>query len=374
MATTFFEGIAIGNRSPLAALQRAVEYITDPEKTDGGSLVFSTGCEALTAGEEMYLVQQEAEYATGRSVKQNRGGKSYCAMWMRQSFAPGEVTPELAHTIGKQLAEKILGDKYQYVVATHIDTHCIHNHILFNVIGSDQKKYHQNKYTPAMVAEISDQLCREHGLSVVEEPQKGSRGAKHPGKNEPGFRDTLRQDIDRIVQQSGSWEDFLDRMGETYHVFKRGQQYSFRHRSNGQQRNIRLSSLGYGYTEAELEKRIAFYSHGRNKPEIFRGSPHSYSAKLRDIKSIFAAVDAMEQNRVSTLAEYTLRLAELGKEETETLAQMKQERIAGHAQSEPILQRRIDEIREERKELLRMRAVIEKHRPTQEKGDDGLDR
>ena len=106
MATTYIEGIEIGERAVETALSRSIDYITDPEKTDGGQLVSGINCDALSAAGEFFAYQKEVENATGRSVKNGRGKTSYCAMMMRQSFLPGEVTPEKAHRIGLELAEK----------------------------------------------------------------------------------------------------------------------------------------------------------------------------------------------------------------------------------------------------------------------------
>ena len=370
MATTFFEGIEIGNRSVPAALERSVAYVIDPAKTDHGSLVSSFQCEAQSAAQEMYLHQQEAEQATGRSVKQNGSRKSYCAMWMRQSFAPGEVTPELAHSLGIQLAKEVLGDKYQFVVATHIDTHCIHNHIIFNVVGADYKKFHQDKYTPDRVARISDRLCRAHGLSVIEEPKKERPGLHHPGQKHSSFRDTLRTDVERCASQAKSWEDFLSLMSENYYIFQRGKNVSFRHRTNGQQRNIRLASLGYGFDEETLRKKIGDFTRADTCPLFREPNPHSYSAKLREVKSKFAAMDAMDQQHVSSQSDYLTRLTELRTEEKEILSNLKNARIHKDSAQEEKLQKRMDEIRQERKELIRMRAAVGK----EQRGDEEIDR
>lgn len=370
MATTFFEGLEIGNRSVLAAIERSVAYVIDPAKTDHGSLVSAFGCEAQTAAQEMYLHQQEAEQATGRSVRQNGDRKSYCAMWMRQSFAPGEVTPELAHEIGVQLAKKVLGDKYQFIVATHIDTHCIHNHIIFNVVGSDLKKYHQNKYTPDFVARISDRLCRAHGLSVIEEPQKDRPGLHHPGKKVSGYHNTMRKDVEQFSSQAKSWEEFLSLMETKYYMFRRGERLSFRHRTNGQERNFTLASLGYGFDEQSLRKKIGDFTRADTCPLFREPNPHSYSVKLREVKSKFAAMDAMDQQHVSSQSDYLTRLTELRTEEKEILSNLKNARIHKDSAQEEKLQKRMDEIRQERKELIRMRAAVGK----EQRGDEEIDR
>lgn len=367
MATTYIEGIEIGDRAVETALSRSIDYITDPEKTDGGQLVSGINCDALSAAGEFFAYQKEVENATGRSVKNSRGKTSYCAMMMRQSFLPGEVTPEKAHQIGLELAEKFLGGKYQCVVATHVNTHCIHNHFIFNIIGEDQKKYHQTKYTPFRLAEVSDKICREHFLYVIKNPGKERNSiAFHAGRSEKAYRDTLRADIDLAVVQSKSWEDFLALMSADYYISERGNTVSFRHRTNGQQRNIRLTEkLGADYTRDGIERRIdtSLSREADTRPVFHPGE--TYSAKLHNIKTMLASMDAMDRFDISSKSEYIEKLSELRIEETRLWQELKEVRIKEQfdlvSDREQEILEKLDDLESARSQLLRLRAAMEKN-------------
>lgn len=363
MATTYFEGIAVGRRSVLAALARVVEYIYDFDKTDNGRLAFGSGCSPPSAAEEMYLWQKEAEHATGRTVKDAPGGKkAYCAMWMRQSFAPGEVTPETALEVGKRFAQEVLGDRYQYLVTTHIDTHCIHNHILFNVIGSDYKKYHQTKYTPKEIARISDRLCREYGLSVVENPNPAIRQNRplHAGPDRVNYSETLRKDIDRAAELARSWDEFLSLMEVDYVITTRNGALLYRHRTNGQQRAIRGARLGKGFSESRLKALI--------EPSPPAGK--TYSAKLRGIKQMLQTMDTMDQYHIGSEQSYLESISQLREQEAETLAALRRARQSHDKEAAAGQLEQLEKIRGQRQKLVRMHGVVNQ----KQKGRDDLDR
>jgi|GEM_PF-1362381 len=289
MATTFITGIEVRpGRSPVATARDSIAYIENPEKTRNGKLVSSFQCSPESAYFEMMETQQEFERRTGRKVVQDYGGKkkSYILMTMRQSFAPGEVTPEEAHKIGCEMARKFLRGKYQYVVATHIDKHCIHNHITFNIIGSDFKKYHQTKYTPRHLRELSDKLCEEHGLSVVVPSEWQKR--RYTNERVTSYRTILKNDIDQCIAAAQSYGDFLNRMKEMYYIDDTGKYLRFRSRTNGQQRMIRSYTLGKGYSRKEIQRRTA------KEEEL--DNPLTYTQKLRNIEAMIHAVGYIRKN------------------------------------------------------------------------------
>lgn len=293
MATTFIEGIGVRpGRTPLITARDSIGYIINPEKTDGGKLVTAYRCSPETAHFEIMMEQHEFEQQTGRKVIQNYkdGKQSYMLMTMRQSFAPGEVTPEQAHEIGCKLAERILGGKYQYVVATHINTHCIHNHITFNIVGSDLKKFRQTKYTHKHLAEISDKLCEEYGLAVVV-PSPEWQKRKYTNEKQTPFREILKADIDHAVETAQSYEEFLKLMEQNYRLDDQGKYLKFRHRTNGQQRYIRSYSLGTAYTAENIRARISgrFVEMNPVQHELQDDKPASYSQKLRNVKAMLNA-------------------------------------------------------------------------------------
>lgn len=148
MATTYIRGIEVwSKRTSMETAYHTIAYIENPKKTRNGELVSAFRCDPNLAYLEMMLEQKSYEQETGRKVitKYSGGRKSYLLMHMRQSFLPGEVTPEQAHEIGRELADRFLKGKYQYVIATHIDKAHIHNHIIFNIIGDEQRKFRQTK-------------------------------------------------------------------------------------------------------------------------------------------------------------------------------------------------------------------------------------
>ena len=297
MATTFITGINVRpGRTPLVTARDSIAYIINPEKTQNGKLVTAFRCSPATAHFEIVMEQHEYEQRTGRKVIEDYAGrkKSYLLITMRQSFAPGEVTPETAHEIGCKLAEQFLGDKYQYVVATHVDKHCVHNHITFNIVGSDMKKFHQTKYTHRRLSEISDNLCKEYGLTVVV-PSQDWQKRKYTNDRQTSFRTILKSDIDQAISAAKSYDEFLQLMNEKYRIDSQMKYLKFRHRTNGQQRYIRSYSLGAAYTEQNIRARIA----GEHVPALQKSNSHqkavveelhvTYTQRLRNVEAMLHA-------------------------------------------------------------------------------------
>ncbi len=198
---------------------------------------------------------------------------------LRQSFHFDEnITPEKAHEVMRQLAEEFIGNDYQYVIATHIDQHCIHSHIMMNYIGSDYKKWHDKRQSAKLFQKVSDRICKENSLSILEPelPGRSRVYSKHPTRV---YRKVLKNDIDWIIPKVSSWDQFLLELSKQYFVKASGKHISVRHRTNGQKRNIRLYTLDSAYTEAALKQRI-----GTEAPIIVE---HTYSAQLSFAKQLF---------------------------------------------------------------------------------------
>lgn len=289
MATTFITGIAVRpGRTQFQTACDSIFYIENPKKTRNGELVSTFRCSPRSAPLEMIHEQSLYEQETGRKVIQNYGGKkkSYLLMTIRQSFKPGEVSPEQAHRIGCELAKRFLGDKYQYVVATHIDKAHIHNHIIFNIVGNDMKKFHQTKYTPKHLREISDKLCRENDLFIVDPTEWQKR--KYSNDRVTPYRTIIKNDIERCIRSAQDYDDFLNKMRKEYFVTDTGSVLKFRHRTNGQQRPIRSYTLGKGYTRQEILART-------NSDEELLNSI-TISQKLRNIEAMIHAVGFIREN------------------------------------------------------------------------------
>jgi len=176
-----------------------------------------------------------------------------------QSFKPGEVTPDVAHAIGVQLANELWGEDFPVVVATHIDRGHVHNHFCFSATGFSGKRYHDCKATYKLMRDTSDRLCREYGLSVIENPSKDRY--KHIAevhaeqKGIPTIRQQIRADIDAVARQEFIIKNFYNRMRSLgYTIEQRGK--FLRIKPYGYDKFFRLDKLGAGYTEADIEARV----------------------------------------------------------------------------------------------------------------------
>ena len=232
-------------------LSKAIAYILNPEKTDGKLLVSSYGCASETAAREFEWTRKIAEQKGMNPVR-------IIARHVIQSFEIGEVTPELAHEIGKQFADEILGGKYEYVLTTHIDKDHVHNHLIFNAVDFvDYHAYKSYKRIYYDMREVSDRLCKENGLSVIPPSQNKGMGYKEytEAKRGTSWKQKLKQTIDRLVITAKDYDDFLRLMQEAGYEIKTGKYISFR--AEGQERFTRSKTIGENYTEERIKERIA---------------------------------------------------------------------------------------------------------------------
>ena len=236
-------------------VNKAIAYILDPQKTDDAFYVSSYGCATSDAA------AKEFEWTRNLAVQQGMQMPKVIARHLIQSFDIGEVTPEMAHEIGKQFADEWLKGKYEYVIATHIDKGHCHNHIIFNAVNFvDYHAYRSNRRTYREMRQLSDEICKEHGLSVI--PPSQSKGMDYKeyteAKRGTSWKQKLRQTIDRLVITAKDWDEFLKLMQEAGYEIKPGKYISFR--AEGQERFTRAKTIGENYTEERLKERIA----GRN--------------------------------------------------------------------------------------------------------------
>ena len=240
-------------------LSKAIAYILNPEKTDEKLLVSSYGCASETAAREFEWTRKIAEQKGMNPVR-------IIARHVIQSFEIGEVTPELAHEIGKQFADEILGGKYEYVLTTHIDKDHVHNHLIFNAV--DFVNYHAYKSYKRIyydMREVSDRLCKENGLSVIPPSQNKGMGYKEytEAKRGTSWKQKLKQTIDRLVITAKDYDDFLRLMQEAGYEIKTGKYISFR--AEGQERFTRSKTIGENYTEERIKERIAGWTPRRSQ-------------------------------------------------------------------------------------------------------------
>ena len=263
-------------------MSKAIAYILNPEKTDEKLLVSSYGCASETAAREFEWTRKIAEQKGMNPVR-------IIARHVIQSFEIGEVTPELAHEIGKQFADEILGGKYEYVLTTHIDKDHVHNHLIFNAVDFvDYHAYKSYKRIYYDMREFSDRLCKENGLSVIPPSQNKGMGYKEytEAKRGTSWKQKLKQTIDRIVITAKDYDDFLRLMQEAGYEIKTGKYISFR--AKGQERFTRSKTIGENYTEERIKERIA----GRTPRRSQRQTTPKGISLIGDIQERIRLIDS----------------------------------------------------------------------------------
>lgn len=245
-------------------VDKSIDYITDKNKTllpDGTRLVSSFGCAAETAAIEFNLTSNLAKKIKGDYTK--TGGAENRAYHIIQSFDitdKDRLSAKEMHELGKQFAEQFLGGKYEYVIATHVDKNHIHNHIIFNSTSFvDYKKFRSQPYkTVAKIREISDKICKENGLSVVQNIGIG-KSYKEWLINKEGkltWKDTIKNKIDEVVPRVHSFAEFVLEINKLGIEVKDGKHIAFRCAETEQERYIRGKRIGDSYTKDEIIKRL----------------------------------------------------------------------------------------------------------------------
>ena len=239
-------------KSIAVCLKDRTDYAQNPAKTEKGELVSSYQCSPLTVDEEFMLTKKLYEQTTGRSQKSN-----VIAYQIRQSFRPGEITAEDANRIGYELASRFLKGKHAFIVATHTDREHIHNHIIFNSTALDgTRKFRDFFFSGLAVQRLSDLICLEHQLSVIEKKPYRERQKRITYLPRESNRDRLCGVIDEILQQKPTdYEDFLQNLEQQGYEIKRGKYTSVK--GARQKRFIRFKTLGAGYSEDEIKAVIA---------------------------------------------------------------------------------------------------------------------
>ena len=295
-------------------LSKAIAYILNPEKTDEKLLVSSYGCASETAAREFEWTRKIAEQKGMNPVR-------IIARHVIQSFEIGEVTPELAHEIGKQFADEILVGKYEYVLTTHIDKDHVHNHLIFNAV--DFVNYHAYKSYKRIyydMREVSDRLCKENGLSVIPPSQNKGMGYKEytEAKRGTSWKQKLKQTIDRLVITAKDYDDFLRLVQEAGYEIKTGKYISFR--AKGQERFTRSKTIGENYTEERIKERIAGRTPRRSQRQttpkgisligdiqerirLIDSKGYEYKAKLTILKEAARTLNYLTENNLLQYAD-----------------------------------------------------------------------
>lgn len=290
---------------PVRRLDWAVKYVMNKEKTTAVSLQDALDYAAnrdkteQSCFESSYACTLETAFADMRQTKEqwNKPG-GVQGYHLVQSFAADEVTPELAHRIAKELADRVLGGRYEYVIGTHLNTGHIHSHIVWNSVSCvDGKKYRSNyKSYVTEIRAVSDKLCQKYRLSVID-----TENSNHVAKpyaewlaeknNQPTWRTAIRQDVDEAIQQSLTWRQFLSAMERKGYEVRMGRKYPVL-RPSGKERFVRFKTLGKRYTPEAIQTRIlypqSYHPYVENPPTIQHGRLHSGKKPCRKLTGLRA--------------------------------------------------------------------------------------
>ena len=290
---------------PVRRLDRAVKYVMNKEKTTAVSLQDALDYAAnrdkteQSCFESSYACTLETAFADMRQTKEQwhkpGGVQGYHLV---QSFAAGEVTPELAHQIAKELADRVLGGQYEYVIGTHLNTGHIHSHIVWNSVSCvDGKKYRSNyKSYVTEIRTASDELCRKYKLSVID-----TENSNHVAKpyaewlaeknGHPTWRTAIRQDVDDSILQSLTWRQFVAALQDKGYELRFNRKYPVL-RPPGKERFVRFKTLGKRYTPEAIQTRIlyprSYRPYVENPPAVQHGRLHSGKKPRRKMTGLRA--------------------------------------------------------------------------------------
>ena len=305
-----------------ACLHNHTSYIQNPDKTEQGELVSSYQCSPLTVDEEFLLTKRLYEQTTGRSQKSD-----VIAYQVRQSFKPGEVTPEEANRIGYEFAERFLKGKHAFIVATHTDRAHIHNHIIYNSTALDGRKKFRNFWLSTFaVQRLSDLICLEHQLSTIEYKPYRERQKRIVYPPKESNRDRLCGIIDTILaEKPKDFEVFLQKLEQQGYEIKRGKHTSVK--GARQKRFIRFRTLGAGYSEDEIKAVIAGEAehrpHQKQPPKeqpfhllvdiqakLSEGKSEGYArwAKRYNLKEMSKTLIFLQENKIGSIEEMQERV------------------------------------------------------------------
>lgn len=291
------------------------DYAKNPNKTNDGELISSYECDPKTIQGEFLLTKRQYSDITGRQQEND-----VIAYQIRQSFKPDEVSPELANKIGYELGMSFTKGNHAFIVATHIDKAHIHNHIIFNSTSLDcTKKFRDFLGSGKAVRKISDRLCLENSLSIIENPKRGrNHYGKWLGDKKPlSHSEMLRQIIDEtLTKKPANFTVFLEEMKLAGYEIKQGNHISFK--GQNQKKFIRLRSLGNGYSEDEIKAIISGEKvltnrkipHHKPNPRINllvdiqtklqagKGAGYEQWAKIFNLKQMAQTINFLTENKL----------------------------------------------------------------------------
>ena len=252
MAATRLIALHVNKGKTVAqCLSERLDYSQNPIKTEQGELITSYACQPETAATEFLLSKRQYQQITGEEYKGN-----IIAYQIRQSFKPGEITPEDANRLGYELAMRFTKGQHAFTVSTHTDKAHIHNHIIFNSTTlSCDRKFKNFFFSGLALQRLSDIICFEHGYSIIEKKSVSEREKRTVYPKRHTIREELRSVLDDLIQNKPKdWEDYLRLLREEGYEIKRGKHLALKGRA--QKKFIRLDSLGEGYSESELREKV----------------------------------------------------------------------------------------------------------------------
>ena len=306
-----------------ACLKSRTDYVQNPDKTEQGELVSCYECSPLTVDEEFMLTKRQYALVNGRSQKSD-----VIAYQIRQSFKPGEITAEEANKVGYELAMRFTKGQYAFVVATHTDRAHIHNHIIFNSTALDgSKKFRDFFFSALAVQRLSNLICLEHQLSVIEKKPYRDRQKRILYLPKESNRDRLCGIIDNILaEKPKDYEDFLQKLEQQGYEVKRGKYTSVK--GARQKRFIRFKTLGAGYSEDELKAVISgeakHHPHQKQPPKdqpfqllvdiqakLAEGKSGGYArwAKKYNLKEMSKTLIFLQEHKINSADELNERTA-----------------------------------------------------------------
>jgi hypothetical protein len=321
MATTRLISLHAKGRPVATALANSTGYIENPDKTNAGELITAYACDPCTADAEFLLSKRQYLTITGR----DQGDRDVIAYHTRQSFKPGEIQPEQANKISYELAMRFTKGKHAFIVATHVDKAHVHSHIIFNSTALDcTRKFRDFLGSARALRRLSDQICLENGLSIIENPK---RRGKHYGKwlgekKSMSFQDKLRLAIDAaLVEKPADFGAFLWLMQTAGYEIKSGKHLAFR--APEQKKFTRLCSLGDGYSEQEIcailtgrkplsqyrttdvrqQQRVNLLVDIQIKTQAGRGPGYERWAKVFNLKQMAQTINYLTENNLLEYAD-----------------------------------------------------------------------
>lgn len=334
--------------------KKALDYITNPDKTDEKLLVSSFGCSPETADLEFAMTREQ--------TKKNRMDKGdNLAFHLIQSFKPGEVDAETSHRLGQQFADEVLKGKYEYVISTHVDKNHIHNHIIFNATSFiDHHKYVSNKRSYHKICHISNRICQENGLATSMPTKEKGKSYKENMEYHRGtsWKAKLRVAVDKAIWSSINYDEFLQKMQLAGYETRQGKHLSFR---APEQKNFTyMKSLGNYYTEENVRARLEQNRYKTKTPKhlsrearlyinistyVTTGNREGFErwAKLNNLKEAARTFNYLSENNLLNYENFQQHISDV--ENSVKAADQRLEEISTELGTQKLIQKHCDSYR-----------------------------